>query len=283
MINEKRKAIIMTCILALLALVLVGFLVVEKLKENGTIQNSESKQIMKDFYKYYNSKERTVIYYASATCGWCSLQTPILETIASDYDMDYFYVDNSKLAKKQREEIADKLGISTSTPTTVIVENGKVIDVANGFTPARNYVKFFSSNGLIPKDAVYSKDKNLTELSYAEYSKLITDGGTHVIVISQTTCSHCIAVKPALSSIVEEYNLKINYIDINILGSEEYNGFHESLTTLGYDNPEFVDEGKFGTPLTLIVKNGKISSYISGERSKSQFVREFKKAGLISE
>ena len=280
---EKKKTVILTCVLALIAAVLIGFLVVEKLKENGTISNSEAKQIMKDFNKYYNSNDRVVIYYASTTCGWCSLQTPILETIAKDYDMDYLYVDTSKLSKNQKDEVAKKLGIEATTPNTVIVENSKVVDVANGFTPASEYVKFFASNGLIPEDAVYSKEKSLTALNYDEYEKLINSAGAHVIVISQTTCSHCIAVKPALNSIAEEYELPINYIDVNVLGEEEYNKFHESLSKLDYDDPAFVEKGSFGTPLTLIVKNGKISSYISGERSKSQFIREFKKAGLISE
>ena len=59
--------------------------------------------------------------------------------------------------------------------------------------------------------------------------------------------------------------------------------FYDSLTRMEYSEPEYVEEGKFGTPLTLIVKNGKNSSDVAGERSKSQFVREFKKAGLITE
>ena len=283
MSNEKKKSIIFVSILSLLALVLTGLLIVDKLTERGVITSSDSQKIVKKFDKYYNSKEKTVIYYASTTCGWCSLQTPILETIAEDYEMDYLYVDNSKLAKNQREEIASKLGIETSTPTTVIVQNGEVIDVAEGFTPAKEYIKFFSKNGLIPEDAVYSKENNLNFISYDEYERLTNEEGTNIIVIGQTTCSHCIAVKPTLNSIAADYKLTINYIDINEVSEEEMTKFYESLTRMEYSEPEYVEEGKFGTPLTLIVKNGKISSYVAGERSKSQFVREFKKAGLITE
>ena len=282
MTKEKKKTLIFTCILAVMALVLIGFLVVEKLKENGTISSGEAKQIMTDFNKYYNSKDKVVIYYASTSCAWCSLQTPILETIAEDYNMDYLYVDVSKLSEKQKNEIADKLDIKTATPTTVIVENKEVVDVANGFIPASEYVDFFALNGLIPKDAVYSKEKSLIALNYDEYDELIKEKGSNIVVISQTTCSHCIAVKPTLNSISEEYDLPISYIDVNILNQDEYSGFTESLTKLGYNDPDFVEKGSFGTPLTLIIKNGKISSYISGERSKSQFIREFKKSGLIS-
>ena len=283
MTKEKKKTIIFTGGILILAIVLVGLLVVGKLKENGTITSSESEKIMSKFNEYYNSKEKKVIYYASTTCGWCKLQTPILETIADDYDMDYLYVDTSKLSDSQRSEVAKKLGIEVSTPTTVIVENKEVIDVAVGYTDPKVYVPFFSSNGLIPEDAVYSKENNLMFINYDEYETLISDKQTHVIVIGQTTCSHCIAIKPALNSIAGDYDLTINYLNLTEMSEEEYNKFSESLKNIEYNDKDFVEKGSVGTPLTLIVKNGKVSSYISGERSKSQLVKEFKKAGLISE
>lgn len=283
MTKEKKKTIIFTGGILIVAIVLVGLLVVGKLKENGTITSSESEKIMSKFNEYYNSKEKKVIYYASTTCAWCKLQTPILETIAEDYDMDYLYVDTSKLSDNQRNEVAKKLGIEVSTPTTVIVENKKVIDVAVGYTDPKVYVPFFSSNGLIPEDATYSKEKNLTFINYDEYETLISDKQTHVIVIGQTTCSHCIAIKPALNLIAGDYDLTINYLNLTEMSEEEYNNFSESLKNIEYNDKDFVEKGSFGTPLTLIVKNGKVSSYISGERSKSQLVKEFKKAGLISE
>ena len=271
MLNSKKRNIFIVSIFAFILLLLAGC----------TSRSGESKEIMRKFNNYFNSKERTVIYYASTTCGWCSLQTPILETIAEDYDLDYVYVDTSKLSKSQAKEVADKLGIGTSTPTTVVVENKKVIDVANGFKPAKDYIAFFVENDLLPEDAEYSKEKNLTFIEYEEYESLVKQNGSHIIVAGQTTCSHCIAIKPALNSIVEDYDIKINYIDVNLFTKEEYNGFVQSLTDIGYNDKSFVEEGSFGTPLILIVKNGKLSTYIAGERSKSQLVKEFKKAGLI--
>ena len=197
--------------------------------------------------------------------------------------MDYLYVDTSKLGKKQINEIDEKLGIEHATPTTVIVENGEVIDIASGYTDASAYVEFFASNDLIPEDAVYSKENNLNFIEYSEYEEIIKSKGTHIVVVGQTTCSHCIAVKPALNSIAGEYELTINYINVNTLVQEDYNKFSESLTTIEYNDPDFLEDGSFGTPLILILKDGKVSSYIAGERSKSQLVREFTKAGLISE
>lgn len=63
---------------------------------------------------------------------------------------------------------------------------------------------------------------------------------------------------------------------------DEQNGLFNSLTTIGYDEEEFVSSGAFGTPLTLIIENGKVISYVNGETTPSNFIRTFKKVGLIS-
>lgn len=283
MAKEKKKTIIFTVVLTMLCLALLGIFIVDTLKENGTIVEEETSKLMKEFDEYYNSEKRTVIYYASEGCGYCELQTPILETIADDYDMDYLYIDSSTLGASQRKEVLEKLEIEHATPTTIIVENGKVIDAAVGYTDAQEYVKFFATNEVIPEDAVYSEEKYLTFINYDEYDELINDSGTHIIVIGQTTCSHCIAFKPALNSVAEDYDLTINYLNITEISEDEYNDFSESLKTIEYNDPDFVESGSFGTPLTLIVENGKVTRYVSGQRTKSQLVKELRKAGLISE
>lgn len=283
MSKEKKKTIIITAIVALIAIILIVLFVYDNLKSSGNIESKESKEIMEKFNEYYNSKERTVIYYASSNCSYCTLQTPILETIAEDYDMDYYYLDSSKLAKKQREEVLKKLGIEHATPTTVIVEKGKVIDTAIGYTQGKDYVEFFKNSEMIPDDAVYSAEKNITFIDYSEYEKLISNNKTNIIVVGQTGCSHCIAIKPALNTVAGDYNITINYLNLTDLTEEESNNFSESLKTIEYNDEDFLQDGSFGTPLTLIVENGKVKSYLSGERTISQLVKEFKKQGIISE
>lgn len=284
MSKEKKKSIIFTIVLAVLAIALIVAFVVSNLKESGEIVDSETKEIMEKFDEYYNSDRRTVIYYASETCSWCEIQTPILETIAKDYDMDYYYVDSSKLPAKQRNEVLKKLGLEKhSTPNTFIVENGEVIDVAGGYTEGKDYVEFFKENDMLPEDAVYSAEQYITSIDYDKYSELISNDDTNIIVVGQTTCSHCIAIKPALNSVAGDYDLTINYLNLTKMSEDEYNKFTNSLKEIEYNDEDFVNEGSFGTPLTLIVKNGKVKGYISGERTISQLVREFKKYDLISE
>lgn len=283
MFTEKKKTIMLTIGLAVIALALIVLLVFIELRKNGVIGSSESREIMKEFNEVYNSKERKVIYYTSSSCPYCELYTPILELIAKDYDIEYFSIDSTLLSKSQQDKILKKLGIEHATPTTVVVEKGKVVGTQIGYKDGGITVNFLKENKIVPEDAVYSGEKNITFIDYDGYKSLIRNSKTNIIVIGQTSCSHCIAFKPALNSVAGDYDLTINYLNLTELSQEESIKFNESLNTIEYNEPDFLKDGSFGTPLTLIVKNGKVKKYISGERTISQLVREFTKVGLIEE
>lgn len=289
MSKEKKQTIILTIILIIVAAALiVAFILTnpkiknENYSSNGgsggstntKIDEKEAEEIMKKFNEYYNKKERVVIYYASTTCGWCSLQTPILEVIAKDYDIDYYYIDTAKISNSQRKEVREKLNIEEGTPKTIVIENKKVIETADGYKDPKEYIEFFKRNDMVPEDAEYSAEKYITFIDYSKYEELINSSETNVIVIGQTTCSHCISFKPAMNTIGKDYGVTMNYLDILKLSKGEYNKFSDSLEELGYTE-------KLGTPLTLIIKDKKIVKSLAGERTISQLVRELKRVGLI--
>ena len=274
---KDKKSLMIVILSGVMAVFLIVSFIFTVIKQD----TGKNGKVMSDFEKYFNSKERTVIYYASSQCAYCELETPILETIAGDYDMDYLYIDSIKLTKKQREEILDKLEIEQSTPTTVIVEKGKVIDTQVGYVGGKEYVEFFKENGMIPEDAVYSKEQYITNIDYSEFEKLLSEGA-HVVVIGQTGCSHCTAIKPALNSVSKDYKITVNYLNLTEMDSETQSSFSDKLREIEYNDPDFLEDGSYGTPLTLIIKDGKVVSYLSGERTTSQLAREFKKQGLIS-
>ena len=277
MSSQKKKSIIIVTALSVLLVALIAILVISKLP------SKEAKVTVENFDKYYNSKELKVIYYASSQCGYCSLQTPILETIAKDYDIDYLYVDAAELTEAQRELVIKKLDIEGATPTTVVVKKGKVIDTQVGYTDGTEYVEFFKKAKVVPNDAVYKDEQYLTFIGYSEYKKLVDSKSTFIVTIGQTGCSHCIAVKPVLNRIAGKYNIDINYIDITKLTEEDSSSLVSGLKNLGYSDSEYLESGSFGTPLTLVVKEGKIVDYINGETTNSKFVKMFKSTGIISE
>lgn len=278
---EKKKSIIITLSLAGAAIILLLCFAIFELKQYGIISSKESNELMKKFNEYFNSEERMIIYYSSSNCVHCEQQTPILETVAEDYDLDYLQIDSSLLSVKHKNKILENLDMEHATPTTIIVENGEVIAKKVGATEGHTFVKFLIENEMLPEDAKYSKEKYLNYVSYEEYEELIESKDTHIIVVGQTSCGHCIAIKPALNSVGEDYNLTINYLNLTELEEEESDLFFDSLKEIEYNDPDFIEDGSFGTPLTLIVKDGKVDYYISGSKTISQLVREFTKAGII--
>lgn len=238
---------------------------------------------MDDFYKYFNNKKVKIIYYASSQCGYCELQTPIMEQIDKDYDIDYLYIDSTKLTSSDKKKMLKELDIEHATPTTVVVKNGKVLGTQIGYADGGEMVEFLKENKVLDKDAVYTPESNLTFINYDEYNKILKEEGKHIITIGQTGCSHCIATKPVLNAIAKEYEITINYLNITEMTQSEKESFTNSLSEIGYDEEEFVSSGNFGTPLTLIVENGKVASYVSGERPTAQFIKAFKKANVIKE
>ena len=146
MTKEKKKTLIFTVALAVIALILIICFVFMELRKEGIIGSSESNEIVEEFNKNYNAKERKVIFYASSTCGYCDLQKPILETVAEDYEIEYYSIDASLLSNSQRNEIIEKLDIEGATPTIAIVEKGKVVATQVGYTDGSGLVSFFKKN-----------------------------------------------------------------------------------------------------------------------------------------
>jgi len=282
--GEKKESKIGLIIVLVILLALIGvclyYQIDSKSKESNTEQSSE---LMDEFYKYYNSKKTKVIYYASSTCGYCKLESPIMEQISKDYDVDYLYIDSNNLSSSDRDKMLKELNIEHATPTTVVVKNGKVIGTQIGYVDGGAMVEFLIDNDVLDEGSTYSPERYLTFIDYDDYNDLLLDSGKHVITIGQTGCSHCTATKPVLNQIAKDYNIEINYLNITEMSQSDVNDLTNSLETIGYDDEEFLENGSFGTPLTLIIENGKVKSYVIGERPTVEFVRAFKKSGVISE
>lgn len=273
--NTKTIALIAVSAIAVIGLI-IGMITTSDNKV--TTKEKGSGEILDNFYKYMGKNKGTVIYYGSSTCSYCSLQTPIMKQIKEDYELDYLYVDASKLSKKDQKEILKVLDIEGSTPTIAVVKNDDVIDVNVGYMDGQDTVEFLKKNKVLDKDATYKPEENLTMIDFAKYKELVAEDALHVIVIGQTTCSHCIAVKPVLSRVAGNNNIEINYLNLTDMSESEQSELVENLKSIGY-----ADADNLGTPLTLITKNNHLEGFIEGENPPSYFTREFKKYGVIAE
>ena len=276
---EKKK--ITKIIGAIVAIILLGVIVGIIIKNNTSESSEKSKkstEIMDNFYKYMESKKSKIIYYGGKTCSYCSLETPILKQIKKDYSIDYLYVNSDNLTKVDKDKMLEILDVEGETPTIAVVKNDEVLDVKEGYVEGKELVNFLIDNKVLKKDSVYTPEQYITEITYSNYEEIIQKDELSVIVIGQTTCSHCIATKPVLNHIAEEYNVPINYLNLTNMSSDEQSKLTESLKNIGY-----ADSENLGTPLTLIVQNNKLVSTIEGENPTSYYIRTFRKVGLIND
>jgi len=275
MFNTQTVAMLAVSVVAVIALI-VGMVVTKDKKV--TTKSKDSEEMLDSFYKYMGSDDETIIYYGSSTCSYCSLQTPIMKQIKEDYKIDYLYVDASKLSKDDQKEILKVLDIEGSTPTIAVVKDDDVVDVNVGYMDGKDTVEFLKKNKILEEDATYKPEENLTFIDFNRYKELVSEDALNVIVIGQTTCSHCIAVKPVLSRVAGNNNITINYLNLTEMSQDEQSELIENLKSIGYS-----DADNLGTPLTLITKNNHLEGTIEGENPPSYFTREFKKYGVIAE
>lgn len=112
----------------------------------------------------------------------------------------------------------------------------------------------------------------LKEITYTEIEKKLENKESFVLIVSQSTCSHCATYKPKIKQIAKEYGFDMYYIDIDLENKKE----------------EFIQEFHLSgaTPTTLFFKNGKETSVLNrleGDLANTTVIKNLKELGFINE
>lgn len=116
-----------------------------------------------------------------------------------------------------------------------------------------------------------SSKYGLFELKYDDVIEKFNNKEDFVLVISQTTCEHCISYKPVLRSVSKKYKIKTYYIDVDLLNDKET---EELKKYVSYSD----------TPSTLFIKDGTESTRanrIVGEATEEKIVSKLKQNNFI--
>lgn len=110
----------------------------------------------------------------------------------------------------------------------------------------------------------------LLKIHYNDLLELTENKEDFILIVSQSTCSHCMTYKPKVKKIAKEYGIIIYYMDYDLEKEKE----------------TFIKEFNFnnGTPTTLFFKNGKETSKLNrleGDLSNGKIIEKFKKMGFI--
>lgn len=119
---------------------------------------------------------------------------------------------------------------------------------------------------------ILNKKGELIELNYSQVQEKINNKDSFILIVSQSTCSHCASYKNELKKVIKEYTINIYYIDYD---KETENNKTEFLNSFNLDG---------STPITLFINDGKETSLlnrIEGETNKKNAITKFKKMGFI--
>ena len=124
--------------------------------------------------------------------------------------------------------------------------------------------------GALVADKIVSKNY-FSEIKYNEVIKMIENDESFVLVISQTTCSHCMSYKPKVETVANNHKINIYYIDVDLLSEKDYADFNSYIP---FD----------GTPATVFIKKGEETSAvtrINGDASIEKIEKKLKSNGFL--
>lgn len=293
--SEKTRMIILGIVAVALLAAIIVFAVVDSKssatdkKTNNVVsevkkgdERNTSTDFLKKLYEVVDSKNTKVIFFESATCGYCTMEKPIIKNIATDYEMEYFDIDASTLKDEEITEIVETFGIQGATPTIIITKAGKIVAINEGYLDGKELVNFFATNGVLKADAVYKQEENLTEIDYAKFKSLASKDKYSVVLLDTSACGNCNTVREILSGIAKDKKIDVYHMAAASLSEDDVNDLvGKKLKDMGYDESSYKKDGTVNVPLTLIVKNNKIKKYILDKTEKSDYTKALKKLEII--
>ena len=129
---------------------------------------------------------------------------------------------------------------------------------------------FFVLIGALVADRIIT-NSYLKQLKYDEVMEKIQNKESFILVVSQTTCSHCKEYKPVFKKILKKNNLTAYYIEYDLLSDEEKKEF---VKYINFDS----------TPVTVFLKNGEettAATRIVRTRDEEYIIGKLKSNGYI--
>lgn len=125
------------------------------LVDGEVLKEEEQKELrtmtMEDLENALSNNEKRIVMLGSESCYWCLQQKPILMSVAYQYDMDIDYLNVQTLTADNYSRLAelDSQLASFGTPTFIIVNEGKVVEVSVGATGTNGVIELLKNHNFI--------------------------------------------------------------------------------------------------------------------------------------
>ena len=111
----------------------------------------------------------------------------------------------------------------------------------------------------------------LQEIKYSEVVEKVENKENFILLLSQTTCTHCMDFKPKLKKVANKYKITVYYLETDLLSKEENATLKERFSFRGTPQTLFVVDGEEKTAATRI----------DGDVSEEKIISKFKSNGYI--
>lgn len=111
----------------------------------------------------------------------------------------------------------------------------------------------------LAKEGIY---KSYVTVKLDEYKKIIKEDGYNFMFIGSEQCSYCTQFKESIKESLTDNSYVVYYLDISTLTEDEYNELTET--------DKYMQENQWGTPLSLLYKDGKRKAELNGYVSTSE-------------
>lgn len=113
----------------------------------------------------------------------------------------------------------------------------------------------------------------LSEINMDTYLEYYNGEENKIVLLARPTCHYCQIAEPIIKKIAKDNNLEISYLNTD--------NFNEDDQEKLIHSDEFFKEG-YGTPVLLIVGQGKIVNRVDGLTDTAHYVEFFKENNFIS-
>lgn len=117
-----------------------------------------------------------------------------------------------------------------------------------------------------------TEQKDFIEINIDEYLNKYNGEEKFLVLVARPTCHYCQIAEPILRNISYKYDININYLNTDNFQNDDAQKFIQS--------DEFFSNG-FGTPMLLIVSNGRIDDMVDGVTDKKHYEEFLKNNNYI--
>lgn len=175
----------------------------------------------------------------------------------------------TKVETKDYSEVLNKILICLYALIAILVINTTILLVKDGSTKAN------TTSNSTEENAEYDVSM-FTSVTADTLGDAVSSDTAKIVYIGRSTCGYCVQFLPILQQAQTDYGYETLYLDITTVTTTE-----QQDKILAFDNDEgFLKENFGGTPMVLLMKNGKLVDTWIGYAEYSEYSAWLEKNGF---